>query len=360
MGAAVRARPAAADPLVAELESARRFFLRALDAAPESAWRVLPGEQYSPIGWHVGHVAAAQERWLLPGETPRHPGLFDPEATAKPARTELPSPRQLREWLAEVLERATGGLRAGRVPAILGLPETFLVQHLAQHELQHAEHVQVISALLAKKLHRMPPPLRAHAAGRLDFAGGVTKVGSADAARAYDNERPQHEVQLSPYWLDRAPVSTAQFAEFFRAGGYRDVRFWSEEGWKWRARHEVRAPLGFSEQEPDAPVTCLSWFEADAFARWRGARLPTEHELEASGVAPAGVWEWTSSWFTPYPGFRAYPYQGYSTPWFGTHRVLRGGSWATSRDLARPSFRNWYEPGLRELPSGFRCAGDRR
>jgi iron(II)-dependent oxidoreductase len=141
------------------------------------------------------------------------------------------------------------------------------------------------------------------------------------------------------------------------AGGYREPRYWSQDGWAWRGKNDVHAPLGFEEQQADAPVTCISWFEADAYARWRGARLPTEFELEAARVPPAGVWEWTSSWFLPYPGFRSYPYLGYSTPWFGTHRVLRGGSWATSPDLVRPSLRNWYVPGFREAPTGFRCAG---
>ncbi len=353
----MKARPAALDPLIAELESARRFLLRALARAPEEIWLEQPSDAYRPIGWHLGHVAAAQTHWLLPGEEPRYRKLFNPDATAKPTRTELPSPEEIREWLAEVCDRARDGLRQGRIPGILGLHETFLVQHVAQHELQHGEHVQVIVALFEKRLHRMPPPLRAHAADRLELAGGAVTVGSPDASRAYDNERPEHEVTLESFWLDRAPVSAAQFAEFVRAGGYRERRHWAEAGWEWRARHDVRAPLGLREQQPDAPVTCLSWYEADAYARWRGARLPSEHELEAARVATAGVWEWTSSWFAPYPGFRAYPYQGYSLPWFGTHRVLRGASWATSEELIRPSLRNWYEPGFRELPSGFRCAG---
>ena len=203
----------------------------------------------------------------------------------------------------------------------------------------------------------MPPALRVRSADRIELGGGRFLVGSAVPERAYDNERPQHEVELRPYWLDRAPVTAGEFDRFVSAGGYRERRNWTKGGWAWRGRNDVRAPLGFEGQEPDAPVTCISWYEADAYARWRGGRLPTEFELEAARVAAAGVWEWTSSWFLPYPGFRPYPYEGYSTPWFGTHRVLRGGSWATSPDLMRPSLRNWYDPGFREAPTGFRCAG---
>jgi gamma-glutamyl hercynylcysteine S-oxide synthase len=354
----VKARAAAADPLVGELDSARRFLTRALSRVPDELWNVQVSPSYSPTGWHVGHVAAVQERWLLPGEEPRYGALFDPVAVDKPARVTLPEPAALKAYLDEVLQRVREGLERGRTPGILGLPETFLVQHVAQHELQHAEHAQVIHALHEKRLHKMPPPMRAHAADRLEFSARRWIAGCPDGARAYDNERPQHEVELPPYWLDRAPVSAGQFVEFVREGGYRSAGFWTSEGWEWREKHNVRSPVGLREQDKDAPVTCLSWYEADAYARWRGARLPLEHELEAAGVTPCGVWEWTSSWFVPYPGFRAYPYQGYSVPWFGTHRVLRGGSWATSEELMRPSLRNWYEPGFRELPSGFRCAGD--
>jgi formylglycine-generating enzyme required for sulfatase activity len=353
----MRARAAVPDLLLAELESARRFLQQALAPVPARLWSQQPSPAYSPIGWHLGHVAAVQARWLLPGEPQPFDALFDPAATAKPARGNLPEPDQLRALLDDVLERVSAGLRAGRVPGVLGLPESFLVQHVAQHELQHAEHVQVIAALCEKRLHRMPRRVPVSAAGRLELAGGPALVGSADRSRAYDNECPQHEIRLGGFWLDRAPVTAGEFARFVEAGGYRQKEHWSPDSWTWRTEHDVRAPLGFREQDPDAPVTCLSWHEADAYARWRGARLPTEHELEVARVPPAGVWEWTSSWFLPYPGFRPYPYERYSVPWFGTHRVLRGGSWATSPELVRPSFRNWYDAGLREIPSGFRCAG---
>ena len=351
----MRARAAERDPLIAGLESAREFLLASLP--PEALWTRQPSPAYSPIGWHLGHVAAVQERWLLPGRPLRYGAAFDPRATEKPHRARLPAPAELRAYLDEVLGLVCDSLRAGRLPGVLGLPEDFLVQHVAQHELQHAEHVQVITALCEGRLHRMVPRAPMRSAQRLEFPGGEALVGCPDGARAYDNERPQHTVELQPYWLDRAPVTAAEFGEFVAAGGYRSPEAWRPEGWEWVRKTAVRKPLGFDEQAPDAPVTCLSWFEADAYARWRGARLPAEHELEAARLPPSGVWEWTASWFAPYPGFHAYPYQGYSKPWFHTHRVLRGGSWATAAELVRPSFRNWYLPEFRELPSGFRCAG---
>jgi iron(II)-dependent oxidoreductase len=339
--------------LARQLQDARRFFEQALASLPEERWGERPNGAYSPVGWHAGHVAAIQARFLL-GED-RWP-LFDPFRTDKDERTALPPPPELRRWLAEVAARVE---QCDDFPRIDGLPADFLVRHVAQHELQHAEHVQVIAALCEGRLHRMAPPLPLRSAGRLERGCAIVWIGSADAAEAYDNERRRYAVLLAPHWLDRAPVSVAEFREFVDAGGYRDESCWTREGWAWVQRSGARAPLGFDAQHPQAPVSCVSWFEADAYARARSARLPTEAELESAQLAPLGVWEWTSSWFEPYPGFRPYPYDGYSTPWFnGTHRVLRGASWATAERLRRPTFRNWYEPGFREIPAGFRCAGD--
>src|SRR5207248_3193278 len=206
-------------------ESARRFLRQALAPIPDSIWGTQPCAAYSPIGWHVGHVADILARWLLPGEPQKHGRLFDPVATGKQLRApQLPPPAEIRSHLDEVLERVCEGLRAGRVPGVLGLPETFLVQHVAQLELQHAEHVQVVAALCEKRLQKMPRPLAVHAADRLEFEGGVVEVGNPDLARAYDNERPQHQVRLRPFWLDRAPVTALQFAQFVKAGGYRECK----------------------------------------------------------------------------------------------------------------------------------------
>ncbi|MFN2545874.1 MAG: DinB family protein, partial [Myxococcales bacterium] len=198
----MKARAASPSPLLAELESAREFLFSILP--PEEFWLEQPSPSYSPIGWHLGHIAAMQERWLLPGEPSRYGSTFDPVATPKNGRVRLPIARELRAYLDEVLVRVCDGLRAGRIPGVLGLPEMFLVQHIAQHELQHAEHVQVVHSLCERRLHRMAPAGAMHAADRLEFRGGRVQVGSDDAARAYDNERPQHVVELKPYWLDPA------------------------------------------------------------------------------------------------------------------------------------------------------------
>jgi len=353
-----------ADGLAGQLLEARAFLWKAAARLSPDRWSESPSPSYSPVGWHLGHIAVTQARWLLPRDPvgDRFGAFFDPVQTAKAVRGELPSPDELRAFLAQVLERARERLRAEPLPTVPGLPPEFLVRHVAQHELQHAEHVQVIAALLERRLQRGAVVAQVGEAGPLEFRTAVEVVlGSEDEAEAYDNERPPRRVQVAPFWIDASPATVSEFAEFIDAGGYRDKALWSDEGWRWRDDHGVTGPFGWGNAPAHHPVSCLSWFEADAYARYRGGRLPSEPEWEAArraGLPGCGqVWEWTSSWFEPYPGFRAYPYDGYSTPWFGTHNVLRGGSWATHARLKRPSFRNWYERGFREIPAGVRCAG---
>jgi iron(II)-dependent oxidoreductase len=206
-------------------------------------------------------------------------------------------------------------------------------------------------------------------------------MGSTDPW-AYDNERPAHEVDLPSFQIDRAPVTNAEYAAFVAAGGYGDRELWSSEGWAWRAVEDAVAPLTwqvdgssyahrrFDRIEPlplDEPVQHVSFHEAEAYARWAGKRLPTEPEWEKAVKTVGGelehvtgaVWQWTSSAFDGYPGFRAFPYAEYSEVFFGdAYRVLRGGSWVTDPLVARPTFRNWDLPQRRQIFSGIRCARD--
>jgi iron(II)-dependent oxidoreductase len=219
--------------------------------------------------------------------------------------------------------------------------------------------------------------------------GGEVTVGAPARGFAYDNERPAHTVTLESFWIDRTPVTNGAWAAFLAETGAEPPLYWEADGdggW-------VRCVMGMREPvEPDQPVIHVSWHEADAYARWAGKRLPTEAEWEAAaagadpacanldhvafGCAPAGcyadgasdcgavqmlgdVWEWTASDFTAYPGFRAFPYAEYSEVFFGDgYKVLRGGAWATRRNVIRTSFRNWDLPQRRQIFAGVRCAKD--
>jgi iron(II)-dependent oxidoreductase len=250
-----------------------------------------------------------------------------------------------------VRERALGSL---------DLVSPFIGEMLVQHENQHNE-TMLQTLQLAEPGAYEPPRRRSPgraAAGALEVAAGPFRMGDPGRGFAYDNERPQHEVDLPAFRIDRAPVTNAAFDEFVADGGYHRRELWTPEGWAFREREGWERPLYWTEDgrerrfdqvvalDPDLPVMHVSWFEAGAFARWRGARLPSEAEWEKAarraglgrgnldqldfGPGPAGpflgdCWEWTASEFRGYPGFRAFPYREYSEVFFDSgYRVLRG------------------------------------
>jgi iron(II)-dependent oxidoreductase len=194
--------------------------------------------------------------------------------------------------------------------------------------------------------------------GTVRIEAGTYEIGAPARGFAYDNERPRHTVELPAFAIDRTPVTNATYAEFMEDSGAEPPMYWERDGGDWvdtaRGRRE---PV-----DPAAPVVHVSWHEADALARWAGKRLPSEFEWEAAGTQLEGTgqaWEWTSSDFLAYPGFEAFPYPEYSQVFFGdAYKVLRGGAWATRREVMRPSFRNWDLPERRQIFSGIRLAGD--
>lgn len=382
--------------------------------------------EFSPPGWHLGHVGATEAFWILQqcgraaAPNPDYETLFSPLETPKAQRTRLPAACDVGAYLDRVREEAFAFLERGGWDddhALLG--EGRILNMLLQHEEQHGELVLLIRNLLAaadydagrsdtaararNSFHRgdtaQPPgpaPLPRTSDAMLSIPAGPFAMGSDRCAATLDNERPRHRARTRAFLIDRAPVSNAAFLDFVAHGGYRETRYWTPAGWRWRAAQGVAHPLhwrrngenewievgpfGSAPLDPRRPVTCVSWYEADAYARAAGKRLPTEAEWEKAAQGPptddgtdaagrraaAGrldsvghVWEWTQTWFAPYPGFRAFPYAGYSVPYFdGRHRVLRGGSWATRSHVRRPTFRNWYHPGMRAVFAGFRCAED--
>ena len=421
----------------------------------------------SPLVWDLGHIAAFEDLWLCRnagGLEPLYPELldvYDATETPRSGRGELGYLRceDARRYLEAVRDRALDVLAA----AELGdgsdplNARGFVWEMVVRHEQQHNETMLQTLKLAEPGVfgpERRPLPdgapdgasadrtggdgAGADGAGR--FAQGAGGDGAGRFVRAsdamvrveggpfplgldppefgYDNERPAHEVHLPPFLIDRLPVTNGAYREFVEAGGYRREDWWSENGWEWKEREGIESPLFWSsdgtersfdrieEIDPDLPVMHVSWFEADAFARSRGKRLPTEAEWEKAacwdgetkrrfpwghepaseqranldqtgfgparagaygeGASPCGAlgmvgdaWEWTASDFAAYPGFRAFPYREYSELFFGDdYKVLRGGSWATRSRVASATFRNWDFPQRRQIFSGFRCAKD--
>jgi ergothioneine biosynthesis protein EgtB len=353
---------------------------------------------FSPLGWHFGHIGVTEAYWVLqqcnqePTLSAAYDRFFTPTDNPKPNRINLPPRAEIEAYLQTVRERVLAFVETVDVSAAHPLLNAGGIFHmLLQHEEQHNETILLIKQLLAANLYpdaRQTPRKTVRPQAQADrrpakeerlAPGGSFLMGSNDVATTLDNERPQHPVSLKPFAIDRFPVTNDEFLQFLEADGYEDQRWWSPEGWQWRAQHAVAHPLywrrvfsGWGEVEHagvrslvrDAPVRCVSWYEAEAYARFVGKRLPTESEWEQAATlglleATGQVWEWTATWFAPYPGFVAHPYDGYSTPYFDNcHRVLRGGSWATRPHVKRIAFRNWYHPWVREIFSGMRCARD--
>lgn len=393
--------------------------------------------EFSPIGWHFGHVAWQTESWLLrrfggrAALRPELDGLFDTFRSRKQDRGgALPSVGDLCGYVARVEEELAGLVaeRAGdpRLGALLRLA--------ANHEEQHIEIVLAIRMLGALYVERGAEPTAAGyeaPAPWMTIEGGSFLQGCSRGdlesseidLDVWDNEHMAHGVQVDTFRLQRFPVSEGEWLSWMDEGGYDDPRLWSEAGWRWKEQNRIRAPEHWERREDGRwwrrtlsglvlaggarPVAHVSWFEAEAYALSRGARLPTEAEWEYAastsphalgkrrfpwgdrfeparadvgrrwgdpaprGVHPAGasgwgiedlcggVWEWVSDAFEAYPGFEAGWYAEYSVPWFGSrHRVARGGSWLTAPSNARTTFRNWYEPGVRQPCLGVRLARD--
>jgi gamma-glutamyl hercynylcysteine S-oxide synthase len=388
----------------------------------------------SPLVWDLAHVANQEELWLLRevgGLTPIHPEidpLYDAFEHPRSKRPTLPllAPGEARGYGHEVRGRVMDLLEKTRFDGTRLTDGGFAFGMIAQHEQQHDETMLATHQLRAGPpvLSAPPPPPAPGDAVTLPpevfVPGGPFTMGTSTEPWALDNERPAHVVDVPPFYLDTTPVTNAAYAAFIADGGYDDPRWWTADGWAHRQRAGLEAPLFWRwEGEwvrvsfgvalpviPNEPVLHVSWYEADAYARWAGRRLPTEAEWEKAarhdpvtgrsmrypwgdfdptpevanlgqrhlrpalagsyplGAAPSGarqligdVWEWTSSDFLPYPGFTAWPYKEYSEVFFGPgYKVLRGGAFGVSPVACRGTFRNWDYPIRRQIFAGFRTA----
>jgi iron(II)-dependent oxidoreductase len=327
----------------------------------------------SPLVWDLGHIAAYEDLWLAHGLgglellRPDLAGLYDAFETPRAIRGEIEAldPAQARSYMDEV--RA----RTAQTIALHGVGDGVFCEMVVRHELQHSETMRqtmAIAGLLPADEPTLYPPQAD--AGWIEIPAGPFSMGAGPEGFAYDNERPRHTVEVDAFAIGVLPVSNESWLRFSDSGGYERREYWSQEGWAWKQKRDVTHHPAVAGGHPQAPVCHVSWFEADAFARAHGARLPSEAEWEKAaswsedrqgGLAAVGqVWEWTATHFHGYPGFEPYPYREYSEAFFGdTYRVLRGGSWATHPRVAGPRFRNWDLPQRRQIFAGVRLAEDR-
>jgi len=348
----------------------------------------------SPPKWHLGHTTWFFDTFVL---QPHASGFeaCDPlwsyqfnsyyEAVGarhpRPQRGLLSRPaiREVLAWRQNVNE-GLEDLLQNPPPEV-----TSLVELGIQHEQQHQE---LLLMDLLDGFHRQPlePTYNADAELTvqvgpehwLPCAGGLTEIGHSGDGFHFDNETPRHRVWLEPFELSSRLVSNADFANFMADGGYQRAELWMSEGWNlvqhyhwqapryWRGDDEEFTLAGRRLRDPQAPVRHLSWFEADAYARWCGARLPSEAEWEhacslhgeALQHAHRVLWQWTSSAYSPYPGFR--PAAGaigeYNGKFMSSQMVLRGSSWLTPVGHERTSYRNFFPPSSRWMAAGTRLA----
>jgi iron(II)-dependent oxidoreductase len=413
--------------IAALLAESRERTLALVDPVSEADMNRVHDPLMSPLVWDLGHIAAFEDLWLC-GELgrgalrPELLSVYDATETPRAERGEIPYLRldAAKAYLAAVRRRALEVLEA---PGPLA---ERIWDMVIRHEQQHNETMLQTLKLARPGVFTPPaiglphrPPFRA--AGRKALVdAGPFELGAGAGGFAYDNERPRHTVDVPAFEIDVTPVTNGAYRAWVEDGGYERRACWSDAGWEWRQREGIEGPLYWTDDgrerwfdrvdplDPAAPVMHVSWYEADAYARSRGERLPTEVEWEKAaahfpatdltrrfpwgdepptgdranldqlafraaspGAFPAGtsphgcvamigdVWEWTASDFHGYPGFEPFPYEEYSSIFFGPdYKVLRGGSWATRPRVASTSFRNWDYPVRRQIFSGFRCARD--
>ena len=382
--------------------AARHYTLDLFDcfaaAGLDQASRVPQLRTINPPSWELGHIAWFAEWFILREASSSHPldaasgslltcgdDLFDSNTVPHRSRwtLDLPSTGALKTYCHEVLDRTLDKLsRVANTDAAL-----YPYRLALAHEDMHGEALLITLQTLGLPapqqwtLPQVPAQTLVQAPAQIAFPGGALMLGRAasDQGFVFDNEIAPHVVLVAPFCIDATLISNAQYLDFIGDGGYQNSQFWSVQGRAWLMQQERSSPHHWQRDTKGQwrtvvfgrlntlalhdPVRHINLYEAQAYCAWAGRRLATEAEWEVAALSGdpgflwGQLWEWTASPFEPYPGFVAGPYREYSTPWFGTHQVLRGASFATPARLRSPTMRNFYTFERDDIFAGLRtCA----
>ena len=385
--------------LAQALQDARDYtlalFERYVDAGLDVSARVPQLRTVNPPLWELGHTAWFAEWFVLREATSSHPAdalhhsllsrgddWFDSNTVPHRSRwtLDLPSTGGLKTYCHEVLDRVLDKLSREANDDHALYPYRLALAHEDMHGEALLYTLQTLGLQAPQREGRGEPLL--FQPSEIAFPGGLLELGSAaDGGFVFDNERGAHPHYVAPFTIDSGLVTNAQYADFVADGGYDNRQFWSPAGSAWLMRQERSSPRYWQRDGAQwrttrfgqlhtlagaEPVRHINLYEAQAYCAWAGRRLATEAEWEYAALSghPAfrwgQLWEWTASPFEPYPGFVADRYREYSAPWFTTHQVLRGASFATPARLASPKFRNFYPPERDDIFAGLRtCAWPR-
>jgi gamma-glutamyl hercynylcysteine S-oxide synthase len=394
------ARHLAGNDLALALHNARERSWLWVDDLTDAQW--LPARQsgVNPIAWELAHLAWFAEYWTLRAPhdrdaqgfatSPKPPHFAAPDAHFDSARlahearwtTPLPSRKQLKALMAAQLDATVAAIDQSLSSTQPLADEALYFHRLALfHEDMHGEALCWLRSALG---YAAPPGLASLAAvsgGSVCVAGAEIEIGLKPGATgfAFDNEGAGAHIVLKPFEIDASPVSAGEFSRFVNAGAYDQADFWPRDAGKWRAQSGLSHPqawrrngagkwqlrwfdqwLPLDSDVATTPVIHVNAFEAEAYCLWAKRRLPSAAEWAHTALTTSGfhwghsVWEWTADAFQPYPGFSPGPYREYSLPWFGNHRELRGGAFATHARMHNPRYRNFFLPNRSDIFAGFR------
>jgi len=418
--------------LIADLKDSRERTLALIDDLNSQQLIGPMLDTVNPLLWEIGHTAYFYEFWILrklhgaDSFLENADALYDSINIAHNDRWDLPllTLDETRTYMQQVLDAVIKVLQSDNVTE----QDIYLSRYGGFHEDMHTEAFTYTRRTLDYPTPNLPGCQLNNKSnnceklnGDVDIAGGEYLLGAPqDISFCFDNEKWQHPVKVKPYSISRTATSYREFADFVDDNGYNTQAFWSEEGWLWLQKNKVSAPNGWKKDNnnnwlikhfdqwitmpADAAVIHINWYEANAWCKWAGRRLPSEAEWElAASGSPENInekrlypwgeqpptdklanmdsralgtinvnalaegdsafgcrqmlgntWEWVSDTFNPYPGFVADMYEDYSQPLFGNTKVLRGGAWATRSRMIRNTWRTYYGPDRNDVFAGFR------